>query len=516
MDLKEKSRLSELGRLDFKFFCKDILGYGDMLSIHDNLCGKIQSKNKRSRIVLMPRYSYKSCICTVGYALWKLASDPNLRILIYSDTATKAQGFLTDIKNHIYGKAERSKFRDIYGPWETDPHKGKWNESMIELRIRGIAYKEPNVDTGGIETTKVGAHYDIIIFDDIVSDVNTTTKDQMDKTHACYQKSLSLLVPKGETLIVGTRWHFGDLYGRLIEENKKTKEFEIFLESAIVGNEYPFSPIGLDKEFLDTQKARQGSFIFSSLYLNNPVDDETATFKKSDFQFYGTLEKNEDRTKGKYKDLYITATIDPAGEGEDYSAITVCGTDRFNKLYLLDIINKRISPNDQVNAIFRLNHTYHFTKLGVETTFFRGRLEKDIRDRIQGEQTDPTFHRFGVEPFQTRWRRGEGKHQRIEALAAWHERGDLLFPGGSFELLDGDFSTLAYQMLQYPKSPHDDIVDSLSWHIQLTRPGGVPKKAGPPKNSAAWLEQQWLQERERRFKHLPRRYKPSRIRPSFT
>ena len=498
-------------------FCYDCLGYQEMNKVHHDLCETLQRKRCNSTLILLPRYLFKSCVVTQGYALWRLIRDTNLRVLIYSDTAGKAQGFLTGIKNHIEGKTGRSKFREYFPSWETDPHKGKWNESQIILSVRTEAQTEPNVDTGGIETSKVGTHYDLIIFDDIVSDLNCNTKEQMDKVYECYQKSLSLLKPGGEVIVIGTRWHFGDTYGRLIADNKTTDEFELFIKSADdeVDGKRIFESCGLTKDFLTIQKRKQGSFIYSCLYLNSPVDEETATFKVSNFKFYGELEKKDHFDKGYYPDLYMTCTVDPAGEGEDFTAITVVGTDAKLQMHVVDIINKHLQTNQIVDEIFRLNYLYQFKKVGIETTFFRGRLKRDVEIRLHEEKVKQNFHPFGIEELQTRWRKGEGKHSRILSLQPWHERGDLLFPGDTFEKLKGDFSTLAYQMIQYPKAPHDDVLDALAWHVNLAQRGGVPKKAGPPRNSPAWLEQKWLRTWEKKQSVYPLRHR-RRIKPSFT
>ena len=454
----------------------------------------------------------------MGFALWKLINNPDLRILIYSDSASKAQNFLTGIKNQILGSAANSVFRDYFPNWEMDPHKGKWNESQIVIKCRDQGATEPTIDTGGIETSKVGMHYDLIFFDDIVSDINTTTKEQMDKVYECYQKSLSLLKPGGEVVVIGTRWHFGDTYGRLLEENRTTDAFDILIrnaESLRADGTLLFENVGLDRKFLDDQRRRQGSYIFSCLYNNSPVDDETATFKVADFKFYDRIEKSEEPVKtGMYKNLYITGAIDPAGQGEDYTAITVVATDNKLRMHVIDIVNKHLQTNQMVDEILRLNKIYHFKRFGVETVFFRGKLKKDLELTIEQERANQDFHVFSVDELQTRWRKGEGKHQRIESLQPFHERGDLLFPGKSFEALNGVWRDLAFQMIQYPSAPHDDIIDSLSWHVNLIQRGGHAKVAGPPKYTPAWLEQQWMKSYEYTQSRIPHKYRKP-VRPSF-
>ena len=142
------------GRGDFYWFCVNILGYRkddgvgyyDLLSTHKEMCEFTQGGGD-SQIILMPRESIKSQIITVGKTLWELVKDPNYRVLIYSDSATKAQGFLYGIKTHIEGKAPNSRFREIYGAWEQDPHSGVYNESRIIVKARVHARREPSVDS---------------------------------------------------------------------------------------------------------------------------------------------------------------------------------------------------------------------------------------------------------------------------------------------------------------------------------------------------------------------------------
>lgn len=498
---------------NLEVFCSDYLGYKDLNEQHIELCKFLNSK-KRFKLILMPRYSFKSCVCTIGYSLWKLWFNPNLRILIYSDATLKAEGFLTSIKNHIEGKTLGSIFRTEFGNWETDPNrKGKWSNREIIISKRTNAHAESTVETAGQETSLIGKHYDIIIFDDIVSDKTVTTKEQMDKTSECYQKALSLLKPGGEILMIGTRWHFGDLYGRIIDENDDKQTFDIFHRDADMKNEdgtLIFEDIGLDREFLDFQKKEQGSYIYSCLYQNNPVDDETATFKTSNFSFYDKIDP---------RDLYITGTCDPGGgKGGDPTGITVLGTDHDMNMYILDIVNSDLQPSEIVQEIIRLHYKWKFRIFGIETNFYRGTLkyDLDIQTRIEYAEQPKNFPLFGLHEFQASITNTKNKndrwHNRIRALQPYHERGVIKFPGKKFNLLQGDFRELAYQMIKYPNSPHDDILDSLAYHLPLIRKGGTVKQSGPPRHSPAWIERRIRDREVARQRELPRHLR-KKIRP---
>ena len=493
----------------FEDFCRDVLGFTDMNQYHKKLC-KFMTSKKKFKLVLMPRYTFKSCICTVGYSLKRLLYNPDLRVLIYSDAATKATRYLADIKNHILGKIAKSNLRDYLGEWETDPKTGKWNETDIIISRRRTAHPEPSVKTAGIETSLVGSHYDIIIFDDIVSDKNVTTKEQMDKVAECYSKALSLLRPGGEVILVGTRWHFGDLYGKIIAENEESNIFDTFIMGCEEDGKLLFDDIGensLTREFLDLQRNQQGSYIFSCLYNNSPVDDLTAVFKKADFSFYGAI-KNDD--------LYMTCTCDPAGEGEDFTAITVVGTDNKMDMHILEIVNAHLQPSDIVDKLIALSYKYKYKMLGLEKNFFRGMLRMELERRIaQEKEENESFRLFGVREFQPSARKGEGKDNRIRALQPYHERGALKFPGEKVELLKGDFSKLAYQMLQFPRGKHDDILDSLAYHLELIRKGGIVRKASHPKYSAAWLEERSIEKEVALHRYIPKRFRKAITDPVF-
>ncbi len=485
---------------DFLF---NVIGFREMNQIHKDLCSFLEEPGL-FKLILMPRYSFKSSVCTVGYSLHKLVKDTNLRVLIYSDASSKAEGFLSSIKGHIEGNTSNSDFRGVFN-WIPKDRSTKWNQSQITIADRTMQFPEPSIDTGGEGTSFVGRHYDLIIFDDIVSDINTTTKDQMDKIEDCYKKALSLLKPGGQVIVVGTRWHFGDLYGRIIAENDTKQVFKIFFVDAEIDSKYgkfPFASIGLTEQFLAEQKSNQGTSIYNALYRNNPISDESAVFNMDCFAFYGSIKSD---------DLYITVTCDPAGEGEDFTAIVTVGTDNNMDMHILDVINKHLQPSEIVEALINLQYKYRFSILGIETNFFRGMLEPEIKRRRDEEHRSNSdkFKLFGVTEFEASSRRGTGKHARIMSLQPYHQRKAIKFPGEKFELLKGGFSELSWQMIQYThdgaKSPHDDALDALAYHIPLIRKGGLVKKSGVPYMSPAWLEQQNYEKEVKRNMGLPRR-----------
>lgn len=494
--------LQEKSKANFFWFCKKILGYEDLNAEHEALCEFLQYDPAKTKLMLMPRYTFKSSIITIGHSLWRLVCNPNEKIIFYSDANEKAEGFLAGVKHHILGNIDKSLFRAVFGRWEVDPKRGVWNQSAIVIKPRTTAAVEPSIETAGIETSKVGRHYTRMKFDDIVSDKNVTTKELMDKTESVFNNAGSLLEPSGHTDIAGTRWHFGDLYGRIIADRRGDKDFAFFHRKAYDGDKYFFTDIGpnsLTKDFLEAKKKAQGSYTFSCLYQNEPVDDENATFKAADFAFYDWTQLPTG--------LYVTCCLDPIpphddGAKGDDAAITVCGTDDELNIYVLEIIAGRLQPSEQIEEIFRLHQKWGINTLGVETNAFQKTMRRDIDFRYAEERKkNPRFRFFHIEEFVGASL--PNKISRIRGLQPYHERGALRFPGKSLDTLRGVWYDAALQMLQFPKSAKDDITDSLAGHINIHRAGSkteIPKEI--PYTSAAWYEREL---RKKEVKEMGRR-----------
>jgi len=308
-----------MGREDLYFLCKEILGYEDVtIKPHEELVDFIQNcerRRKRKLLILEPRGSFKTSVVTIGLSIKTLLQDPNKRILITNENLTNAKAILAEIKDHF---EKNEEFCSLYGDWSTGRRSGTWTSTHIKVRPRTSGAKEHSVTAAGVNVTKVSMHYDLIIADDLVSEKTIATTELLKKTIKYYKLLLSLLEPKGTLIIIGTRWHYGDLYGYLLEREKARKlkgkrpRFEILSKSAVLPDGSLLFPTRLTKAFLADRKDEQGPFVFSCQYLNDPQDDESAEFKKSWLKFY--------RKRPKVMNVFLLADPGGAKKGDDYNA----------------------------------------------------------------------------------------------------------------------------------------------------------------------------------------------------
>lgn len=178
--------------------------------VHGEIVSALMDPSPR-KIICVPRGTFKSSIGAIVYPIWRLLLNPNLRILIDSELYSNSITYLRAIRTHL----ESDRMIDLFGYFE-DPK--VWREDALLIRQRTRNYKEPSLTAGGIGTTKVGQHYELIIGDDYNSPANTATSDQADKVIQHYRYNLNILEPKGEYIIIGTRYAENDLIGWLLKE----------------------------------------------------------------------------------------------------------------------------------------------------------------------------------------------------------------------------------------------------------------------------------------------------------
>lgn len=188
---------------------KFLLGYSDINPrTHGGMIRALESDKKR-KLIIMPRGTFKSSIGSVAYPIWLLLNNSDYRILLDSELYTNSKNFVREITRHL----ENPSVTELFGQFAS----GNWNEGEITIAQRTRILKEASITCGGIGTTKVGQHYDVIIGDDYNSPTNSRTPEMRMKVIDHYRYNQSILEPNGIYAIIGTRYAANDLPGHIIE-----------------------------------------------------------------------------------------------------------------------------------------------------------------------------------------------------------------------------------------------------------------------------------------------------------
>jgi hypothetical protein len=185
---------------------KHLLGFHDVNNrTHGEVIDSLESDTTR-KLIVMPRGTFKSSICSVAYPIWLLLRNPNLRIMLDGEVYTNSKNFLREIKL-LLGK---DRVVELFGGFET---RKCWTEGEIIIQQRTKIVKEASITASGIGAEKTGQHYDVIIMDDLNSPSNSQTKEGIEKVIQHYRYNTSILEPNGTMIIVGTRYNAQDVIG---------------------------------------------------------------------------------------------------------------------------------------------------------------------------------------------------------------------------------------------------------------------------------------------------------------
>lgn len=411
--------------------------------------------SKNFLLLLMPRGTFKSSVVTIGFTLQFLLNDPDARILIDSETFGKGKAFLSEIKGHL---ENNDKFREIYKTLynvypDAKKRESRWTDNQVDLAARKKFTKEPNISVAGVDIPKTGMHYDLIIGDDWHSERNVTTKEQIEQVIEHYKLALSLLDPGKPLIVIGTRWDYNDVYQYILDYEQH--RFNILIRRAVNPDGSLLFPERLTQGFLDETKQSQGSYIFSCQYMNDPVDNETATFKRSYLQNKKSLEDIKNLPMNWFM------SVDPSYEGEysDYNAITIVGMDFQRNLYVRDIVRKKMNYAELITTIFMLYEKaaaggYPIKRIVLETVA----TQKSLQYELSNEQR----RRGTWLPVQEIRSRTKSKEERIRGLAPFYEFGHIFHIRSAHNL-----DELEYELLHFPKGKHDDIIDSLATILEI-------------------------------------------------
>lgn len=265
--------------------------------------------NLTSHLYLMPRGTLKTSIITIAGTIQWLLNYPNDRVAIDSETVTKAQGFLTEIKGHF---EENEKLRDIwhalYGHYpDRDAKKKKWSTEGLVLATRERSRKEPSIDAIGPGVARNGWHYDIAFLDDLHSELNTKTKEEIDKVKEHRKLVYSLLDPGAPQVVVGTRWSFADMYQEIIEE--EYEDFNFITRAAMSATGEEFYPKRLSRPVLNRFRRIQGAYLFSCNPGDAPILMADWSIKRIDEVKVGDEVIGFEIGNGKNKNKLVKTTV---------------------------------------------------------------------------------------------------------------------------------------------------------------------------------------------------------------
>ena len=415
--------------------------------------------------IAAPRSHAKSTAITLAYALANALFREHVFIVIISDTETQAVEFLHDLKVELQ---ENEELRQTFGVWKIvrdaqtdlvvqmdDGHQFRVVAKGSEQKVRGLKWR--------------GKRPDLIIGDDLENDEIVLNKERRDKFKKwIYGAVLPSLADKGKVRIVGTILHMDSFLETHMPDVKHPltqitplRDYylapdELWASARYRAHNSDFSqilwPEKFSRERLENIRKdytlRGFPEVYSQEYLNYPIDESSAYFRRSDFLPI----KDEDRAKRKNYYAAIDFAITQK-ERSDYTVIAIASLDQDGFLQVEDIRRGRWDALEIIQEMFAVQRRYTPELFTVES----GMIEKSIGPFLKAEMLAKGIF-INLNPLTPT----KDKPTRAKGIQARMRMG-----GVKFDTQAEWFTDLQNEMLRFPRDLHDDQVDALAW-IGLT------------------------------------------------
>jgi len=415
---------------------------------HRLLAEKLEAVERgtlKKLMVFMPPRHGKSELCSIQLPSWYVGRNKDKNIIQASYSADLAHDFGRQTRNLVASDSFKAVFPDVTLA-DDSQSKGKWNTNG-----RG-AYNA--VGVGGAVTGK-GA--ECLIIDDPV-------KNRQDANSPIYRETVwdwyrstarTRLSPDGAIIVVLTRWHEDDLAGRILKNDPEGWEILELPAIAIKDDEFrkvgePLWPGHYSLEILEGIKRDIGSFEWSSLYQQRPIDEESQEFRKDWF-----LEADPVQVAMQETTRYMTVdTAISERDSSDNTGIVINCVSRENKWHFKSY-KLKVNAMELINLLFKFQADERLDKIGIEETVY----SQAIRPFLEDEQR----RRNVFLPIVPLKHNQIQKEIRIRGLIPRYQSKSIFH-------LPNQCRDLEDELLHFPKGVHDDVADAAAYQLQIAQP----------------------------------------------
>jgi predicted phage terminase large subunit-like protein len=425
--------------------------------------------------VAAPRRHAKTTAVTQTCALAAVLFRQRRYVLIVSDTITQAVQFLGEIKQTLSENEQiRSLFKikgflkeseDDFICIMEDGHTFRMAAKGAEQKLRGLKWDKKRPD--------------LVICDDLENDEIVMNKERRAKFKRWFYAALIPSMSKsGKIMYVGTILHNDALLESLMPKKNhrgfKQDGLKTWLEDYKGGHRVQDGWVAVKyrshnpdysqilwkenydaKYFKDLRQEYMAQGIpdvYSQEYLNTPIDESLAYFKRADFRDFADVDREFLKTQGWQKQFNFYVGTDLAvstEEARDWSVFVVAGMDEKGYLWIFDVIRERMDAQEIVEMILTLERKWE----PVTITMEKGQIEKSVGPFLRQRMLDT-----GTFPSITTVAPSVDKLTRARSIQARMRAGAVKFDKSADWYYDFEDEASIF-----PRGKHDDQVDALAY-----------------------------------------------------
>lgn len=475
-------------------------------------------ENLNTIVLAAPRNHSKSTMITFLYVIWSLVTQRKFFVVIISDIARISVSHTRNIKEEfesndrlrndwgiVLGKdwdelagssrGEKEKWTDeefVIGFRKWDATKKQWS-SQLDDRAKILARMANNPLRG----LRFGHRRpDLVIADDLENDELVDTPIQRTKLATWWDSAVEPMIeppPKGQIILVGTILHYGSLLNQMLQRSDiyVTRRYQAIITKELPDGtkvQEPLWPERFTMERLLDLKKKNG-LAFQKEYMNDPRDDVSRTFRGSWIQWYDAEDLSYRPMSKRWffrgKPLLFFTGVDWSvgkDDSSDYFALVMIGKTQDNEIVVFDVAHEKTDVANQINRVVLQNQSYKIEMNGLEGNGFQHVLIQQV------------FKKSMIPIREVKHLSRNRKQIRIEGMSTFFEQGKIFLRkctereisrhsdtgepqeelGYNYDetrmaVVHPTFWPLYEQLMTYPRSENDDILDALEMAIETAR-----------------------------------------------
>ena len=443
--------------------------YRPFCDLHQQVFDILDDDSIRAAALALPRGFGKTTLAGTVFAARKALFRSCHYIVYISSTFSKARNDLKTLADELKHNEMLIKvFGDLKGmTWAEGSGEIELNSDIkIEAKgagnqIRGIKYK----------------HYrpDLIIIDDLEDPEGVHSEERRKKLEEWFFADVmnSINLDTTRIILLGTILHQDSLLANILKEKEvylenidpmemesdasraETKELfhTIRLEACDDNLKSSWPDYMSDETIAAKYKIYQQRGLLDVFFRemrNLPMSPDGATFELALFKTY-----REDNIK--FKGMETVVIYDPAktvSARADYTAVVGVSLDTINnKIYFRDCVNKKISPEEQYKEVLDMADRLGTCNVGYEITSLNEFIKYPFETYAKTRK-----RYYNLVALKARGK----KEDRIAALSPFYRMGAIYH--NENQAIKGP---LEAQLLTFPRSKHDDVMDAFAYVIEM-------------------------------------------------
>jgi hypothetical protein len=428
--------------------------------LHDTIFEILDDDNIQLALIIAPRGFGKTSTVNLAFPAKKILFQEKKFIVPISCTATQAVMQGENLKRELTSNRMISK---LFGPMKSDTFsKEMWVTSSGTAvmprgsgqQVRGILYGDHRPD--------------LIIVDDLEDGESVKSDEQRAKTKAWFFEDVLNSINRArkdwKIIVIGTLLHEDSLLSNLMEDPGWYHAHLSICDDNFKSNWPDFMN---DQQILDLVDSYRRVHLLDSFYreyMGIPIAKESARFQQDYFKYYKENDPDFDRKK-----IESMVILDPAKTTKstsDETAIVGVGVDaQAPKIFVRDIVKGHIHPDQQYTECFDMADRLGARVIGIEVTSLNEFITYPLRTEMMRQK-----RYYDIVELKAR----ASKEERIEALVPFYRLGFVYHNSNVC-------SPLEAQLLSFPRSKRDDLMDALAYVVEMLELGEryfIPKDDG--------------------------------------